>query len=43
MTQENVIKYLENLKYPTLCNSIPEEMDSFIRKNFKEGNDNGKL
>ena len=42
MIQQDVINCLERQsKWPCIC--ISEEMDKFIRNNFKEGNDNGKF
>lgn len=40
MTQQEVIDYLKDSKS---IRCISEEMDSFIEKNFKEGNDDGKF
>jgi hypothetical protein len=41
MTNEEIIKMCEFTKFHIIC--IPEEMDKFIRKNYTEGNSEGKF
>lgn len=41
MTNEDVIKKLESERFHIVC--ISEEMDKFIKENYKEGNSEGKF
>ena len=41
MTNEDVIKTVENARFHIVC--ISEEMDKFIKKNYTEGNSEGKF
>ena len=41
MTNEDVIKKVENARFHIVC--ISEEMDKFIKKNYKEGDSKGKF
>lgn len=41
MTNEEIKNYCESYGYSCIC--ISREMDDFIKKNYTEGNDNGKF
>lgn len=41
MTNEEVIKLCESTKFHLVC--ISKEMDEFIKKNYTDGNDDGKF
>lgn len=41
MTNNDVIKLVENAKYSCIC--ISKEMNDFIKENYTEGNSEGKF